>query len=135
MNKHLVCVYGSLLTGLGNHRVIEGENTELLGDFISEPVYTLYDLGSFPGLHENGSTAVKMEAYLVDDEIARDVDGLEGYSPNRPATFYDKKTIETPWGTSSVYIYMGNPGEEHKIESGDWKTHYLEKRELSYGNY
>lgn len=129
-NKHLVAVYGSLLSGLGNNPVIQNENTELLGEIISEPVYTLYDLGYFPGLHENGSTAVKMEVYSVDDEIALDVDGLEGYSPDRPATFYDKKSIETPWGTASVYIYMGNPEEDQIIESGDWKSHYLEKRQV-----
>ena len=131
MNKHLVAVYGSLISELGNNPVIQNENTELLGEITSEPVYTLYDLGYFPGLHENGNTAVKMEVYLVDDEIARDVDGLEGYSPDRPASFYDKKSIETPWGTASVYIYMGNPGEDQIVESGDWKTHFLDK----VGNY
>lgn len=130
MKKHLVAVYGSLLTELGNHRVIQGENTELLGEFTSEPVYKLYSLGGFPGLKENGETAVKMEVYSVDDVVAKRVDSLEGYSPDRPATFYDKKSIETPWGTASVYIYMGNPSDDKLVESGDWKTYYLEKRML-----
>lgn len=133
MNKNIVCVYGSLLSGLGNHSVIQGENTELLGEFTTEPVYSLYDLGYFPGLHENGNTAIKLEVYSVDDEIASHVDALEGYSPDRPATFYDKKSIETPWGTGSIYIYMGQPSKDRLVESGDWKSYYLEKRELSYG--
>lgn len=121
--RFLVAVYGSLLSGLGNHRVIQGDNTEFLGEFISEPVYSLYDLGFFPGLHENGKTAVKMEVYSVDKNTAINVDRLEGYKEGVPPTFYDKTDIETPWGTASVYIYMGNPGEERLVESGDWREH------------
>lgn len=129
--KHLIAVYGSLLSGLGNHRVIQGENTEFLGEFISEPVYSLYSLGGFPGLKENGKTAVKMEVYSVDDETARRVDMLEGYSSDRPATFYDKKPIETPFGTASVYIYVDDIPKENLIESGDWRD-YLESRKILY---
>lgn len=131
MNKHLVAVYGSLLSGLGNHRVIQGENTEFLGEFTSEPVYSLYSLGGFPGLKENGSTAVKMEVYSVDDDVALDIDCLEGYQEGRPATFYDKKSIETPWGTASVYIYVDDISEDRLVESGDWKE-FVNQRNLSY---
>lgn len=131
MNKHLVCVYGSLLSDLGNHRVIQGENTEFLGEFTSEPVYSLYSLGGFPGLKEDGETAVKMEVYSVDDEVAKRVDRLEGYSPDRPATFYDKKPIETPFGTASVYIYVDDIPAERLVKSGDWRD-YLESRKILY---
>ena len=132
MKKHLVAVYGSLLSGLGNHRVIQGENTELLGEFTSEPVYSLYSLGGFPGLKEDGETAVKMEVYSVDDTVAKRVDSLEGYSPDRPATFYDKKPIETPWGTASVYIYVDDIPKERLVESGDWRGHLEDRKLLHY---
>lgn len=132
MNKNLVCVYGSLRQELGNNPVIQSPSTKYLGDFKSEPVYGLYDLGYYPGLKENGNTSVTMEVFSVDDEVARRVDGLEGYHPDREATFYDKKTIDTPWGEASVYIYVPNVREDKLVESGDWKEHYLEKRELSY---
>ena len=118
MNKNIIAVYGSLRKGLGNHRIIESDTTEYLGEFESEPIYSMYSLGGFPGLHENGNTSIKLEVYSVDDITARRVDQLEGYSPDRPATFYDKKTIETPWGTGSIYIYMGNPSEDQLVESG-----------------
>lgn len=131
MNKNIIAVYGSLRKGLGNHRIIESDTTEYLGEFDSEPIYSMYTLGGFPGLHENGNTSIKLEVYSVDDEVAQSVDWLEGYSPDRPATFYDKKSIETPWGAGSIYIYMGNPGEEQLVESGDWKE-YLENKELNY---
>jgi len=132
MKKHLVAVYGSLLSGLGNHRVIQGENTELLGEFTSESVYSLYSLGGFPGLKEDGETAVKMEVYSVDDTVAKRVDSLEGYSPDRPATFYDKKPIETPWGTASVYIYVDDIPKERLVESGDWRGHLEDRKLLHY---
>jgi gamma-glutamylcyclotransferase (GGCT)/AIG2-like uncharacterized protein YtfP len=119
--KTLVAVYGSLRKGLGNHRLLE--NSEYLGEFKSEPIYSLYSLGGFPGLKENGTTSVVMEVYAVDEPTARRVDALEGYSPDRPATFYDKKMIETPYGEAGVYLYVNDIPEDRFVESGDWKQH------------
>lgn len=114
----LICVYGSLRKNNGNHRIIE--NAELKGTFTTLPIYSLYHLGGFPGLKENGKTAIVMEVYSVNEEEARRVDGLEGYSPNRPATFYDKINIDTPWGKAGVYTYVGHIDESRLIETGDW---------------
>jgi len=118
MKKNLIAVYGSLRQGHGNHRLIE--HTEYVGTFKTEPVFNLYSLGGYPGLKENGDTAVVMEVYSVDDDTARRVDGLEGYVPGRPATFYDKIPLETPFGTASVYTYVNNISEDRKVHSGDW---------------
>lgn len=126
-NKNLIAVYGSLRRTLGNHRLIE--NSNYLGTFNTEPVFSLYSLGGFPGLKENGNTSVMMEVYEVDDQTARSVDALEGYSPNRPATFYDKIQIETPFGQAGVYIYVSNIPENKKVKSGDWVSFIKEKYE------
>jgi gamma-glutamylcyclotransferase (GGCT)/AIG2-like uncharacterized protein YtfP len=120
--KTLVAVYGSLRNGLGNHRLLE--NSEYLGEFESKPEYSLYSLGGFPGLKENGTTSVVMEVYAVDEATARRVDQLEGYNPNSDNnTFYDKKMIETPYGEAGVYLYVNDIPEDRLVESGDWKQH------------
>lgn len=126
MNKtHKIAVYGSLREGLGNHGLIRG--SKLLGTFKTNPEYSLYTLGGFPGLKPNGKTAVTMEVYEVDEDTARRVDQLEGYSPNRPATFYDKVDIETPFGTAGVYTYVSNIEEDRLVQSGDW-TEFVKER-------
>ena len=119
MKKKLVAVYGSLRKGLHNHGVLG--NSELLGTFKTEPLFSLYSLGSYPGLKPNGNTSIAMEVYSVDDNVASYIDRLEGYTKDRPATFYDKVEIETPWGNAGLYLYVPEVYEENLVESGDWK--------------
>lgn len=118
MKKNLIAVYGSLRKGFGNHRLLE--KSKYLGDFKTEPKFSLYNLGSYPGLKENGITEVVMEVYEVDEYTAHRVDNLEGYTPGEKAYFYDKIPIETPWGTASVYTYVNPISENKLVESGDW---------------
>jgi gamma-glutamylcyclotransferase (GGCT)/AIG2-like uncharacterized protein YtfP len=120
MRNTLICVYGSLRKEFGNHRLIK--DAEYKGMFSTDPVYSLYSLGGFPGLKENGNTSVVMEVYAVNDAEAHNVDMLEGYTPGEPAYFYDKVNIETPWGEAGVYIYVGNIAEDRLVKSGDWFT-------------
>lgn len=117
--NNLVAVYGTLRKGAGNHHHFL-RDAEMMGEFTSEPVYNLYDLGGFPGLREEGNTAVKMEVYAVNDKEASLVDSLEGYVEGRQPHFYDKKEIDTPWGKANVYLYVREVEPEHIIESGDW---------------
>ena len=121
MNKILVAVYGSLRKNMGNDHYLT--NSNYLGEFKTEPIFSLYSLGGFPGLKENGNTAVTMEVYEVNEATARSIDSLEGYSPNRKPTFYDKQSIETPWGTASVYTYVNDISEDRLVKSGDWKEY------------
>jgi gamma-glutamylcyclotransferase (GGCT)/AIG2-like uncharacterized protein YtfP len=117
--KTLISVYGSLRKDMGNDHLLS--DSKYLGTFNSEPVFSLYSLSYYPGLKTNGNTSVVMEVYEVNDKVAQRIDNLEGYNPNKPATFYDKIPIETPWGTASVYIYVNDIPEERLVESGDWK--------------
>lgn len=126
MNKILVAVYGSLRDGLGNHRLLA--NAKYLGEFTTPKEYSLYALGGYPGLKQNGETAVVMEVYEVTPEEANRIDQLEGYSPNRTNNdFYDKVTIDTPYGEAGTYIYMPNIGGRTLVESGDWKEFLAEQ--------
>jgi len=121
MKKNLIAVYGSLLSGLHNNYILE--DSKLLGSFKSKPKFNLYSLGGFPGLKTGGNTEVLMEVYEVNERIAQRVDNLEGYSSNRPATFYDKILIDTPYGEASVYIYVNDIPKKRIVESGDWKDY------------
>lgn len=125
----LISVYGTLRRNNGNHRLIE--NADYKGTYTTEPIYNLYSLGGFPGLREEGETAVVMEVYAVNKEEARRVDGLEGYTPGEQATFYDKIQIETPWGQAGVYTYIRQPDESSLIKSGDWMNRFEKVEDLT----
>mgnify|MGYP003479494586 CR=1 FL=1 len=120
MKKNLIAVYGSLLSGLHNNYILN--NAKLLGEFQTKPEFSLYSLGYYPGLKTGGTTSVTMEVYAVDDTVAARVDRLEGYTPGGNNTFYDKISIETPYGEASVYIYVNDIPQDRLVESGDWKA-------------
>ncbi len=125
-NTVLVSVYGSLRRGCGNHHVLDGATYK--GEFTTEPIYSLYSLGGFPGLKQNGTTAVVMEVYECDETIAARVDRLEGYTPESNNNwFYDKIQIQTPFGEAGTYIYVPNVDERKLVESGDWKNYKKEQ--------
>jgi len=118
MKKNLISVYGSLRKNMGNDHLLS--TSEYLGDFQTNPEFSLYSLGYYPGLKTGGTTSVTMEVYAVDDTVAERVDRLEGYTPGGNNTFYDKIPIETPYGEASVYIYVNDIPQERLVESGDW---------------
>lgn len=118
-NKQLICVYGTLRKGCGNYQRLL-TNAEYMGTFNSKPVYTMYNLGGFPGLKENGNTSIVLEVFAVNEEEAAKVDRLEGYSENKKPTFYDKKQIDTPWGTAGIYIFVDDLTGVPIIKNGDW---------------
>lgn len=128
--KYLVAVYGSLMKGL--HNDVYLEDAELKGSFVTEPKFTLVDLGSYPGLYENGTTSINMEVYEVDIHTLADVDGLEGYREDSlEMSMYLRKPIDTPFGEAIGYIYNTPRKNEEIVKSGDWKEHLMFKKSLS----
>ena len=120
MKRKLIAVYGSLRAVMGNDHLLT--NSKYLGDFQTKPEFSLYSLGGYPGLKKRGNTSVTMEVYEVDEKTAERVDRLEGYTPGKNNTFYDKISIDTPYGESDVYIYVSDISEERLVESGDWRA-------------
>lgn len=116
---HLVFTYGSLLTGLGNHRVISAG--ELIGEAITEAGWTLVSLGGFPGAIEGGGVAIVGELYRVSDAMLERLDQLEGNG-----SFYtrvERKIITTDGRERIAWIYA-LPSENLNrpiVESGDWR--------------
>ena len=75
--SQLVFVYGSLKRGYALHALLRGQL--YLGDAVTQPLYRLFDLGSYPGLVEwPDGLAIHGEIYQVDFECLRRLDEAEG---------------------------------------------------------
>jgi len=104
LNKRMkkITVYGSLLSGLGNHGLIANPETAvLLGEHTIEDNLIMVSLGGFPGLivTPEKKNVIHVETYEVTDSVFAKVERLEGY-PH----FYTRYPIKTPFGDSEVYV-------------------------------
>lgn len=128
-NKHLVAVYGSLLSGLGNHRVMERAQGVLIGKGSTNDNIDLYSLGAFPSIsliHDENGKPVKVEVYEVGDAGMVPLNALEGYRGQGQNNFYERTliTINMDDGsTVDAYIYHIDQKQGQPIESGDWKAY------------
>jgi len=73
----LIFVYGSLKRGYALHTLLQGQLS--LCDAVTQPLYRLFDLGSYPGLVEwPDGLAIQGEVYQVDFECLHRLDEAEG---------------------------------------------------------
>lgn len=112
----LVFVYGTLLQGEANHRVLRG--APCLGACRSEAAFTLHDLGPYPGLVAGGKQAVAGELYAVDAPTLAALDALEEHPEvylRGPLRLEDGRVV------ASYFLrpdqVLGCP----PIPSGDWR--------------
>lgn len=121
----LYAVYGTLRKGCGNHYHLKDSNVEFVGHYVTNPVYTLYNIGAFPGLVKKGATSVTLEIYKVNSEkVELSLDALEGYYSDDPTnSMYNKDIIDTPFGPAFIYFWNGDTAQLKGIESGDWIDH------------
>ena len=114
-NKIKVFVYGSLKKGYGNHDY-HLDKSEFLGKSETLPQYSLFSLGSFPGVIKGGITPVQGELYAVDEEGLQRLDRLEGHP-----TFYKREVIETSEGEAWIYLLPVDRYKDYPvIENGTW---------------
>jgi gamma-glutamylaminecyclotransferase len=113
--QHQVFVYGTLLRGEVNHHLLAG--AEFLGPCRTEPCFTLYLLGAYPGAVQAGGTAIMGEVYGVDKAGLARLDRLEEYP-----RLYDRRPIPTPWGRAWVYLYRGSVRDCPVLPGGDWRA-------------
>jgi len=110
-----VFVYGTLLTGEVNNHLLAGAN--LLGLHRTEPCFTMYALGAYPGLVKGGNTGIAGEVYRVGAKDLERLDRLEDYP-----RLYDRILIPSPFGRAWIYLYRGRINGRPVICSGDWRT-------------
>lgn len=111
-----VFVYGTLLSGEPNHRLLA--HASLVGEAHTQPVFDLVTQGPFPAMIPGGATAVYGEVYEVDRPTLEALDRLEGHP-----RFYRRRAVRLDDG-GEVLAYLltadqvrGRP----RIESGDWR--------------
>jgi gamma-glutamylcyclotransferase (GGCT)/AIG2-like uncharacterized protein YtfP len=113
-----VFVYGTLLSGEGNHRLLR--KARFVGKGHTQPAFELYDIGAYPAMVAEGKTAVVGEVYEVDATTLTALDRLEG-----APSFYYRTPITLADGTA-VETYLLRPRQvvgHPAIVSGSWRSH------------
>ena len=111
-----VFVYGSLKRGnnvrgmqffQGAIRVGQAQTTA--------GIYSMLDLGSFPGVILDGKHDINGEVYIIDEQILSQLDAIEGYPD-----FYDRTEVETTEGKALMYFLPNSFAEDYpKNEESD----------------
>ena len=120
-----IFVYGTLLRDQGNWSWALQDQT-FICEAETESNYTMISLGGFPGVLEDGDTAIKGEVFEVDDTRMPDIDRLEGVNHTDPKEgMYRAEPITLTDGTEAlIYIYNTRNTYKHdEIESGSWLEH------------
>jgi gamma-glutamylcyclotransferase (GGCT)/AIG2-like uncharacterized protein YtfP len=116
-----VFVYGTLLGGERNHRLLSG--ARFVGEASTTPRFELRDLGSFPALVRGGGRAVKGEVYEVRPPTLKALDHLEGHP-----SFYRRFPVRLSDGSvAETYLLRRSQAEGRPvIESNNWRTRVKE---------
>lgn len=128
---NLVFVYGSLLEGLFNNRLLQAGNAKLVARTFTTQRFKMYDLGAFPAcVPDERGTCIHGEVYSVDDATLARLDRLEGYDPERGPGLYDRITVHVGGKMHALMYVMHRPRGSATVDTGDWRT-YFELREGS----
>jgi gamma-glutamylcyclotransferase (GGCT)/AIG2-like uncharacterized protein YtfP len=126
--KARVFVYGTLLAGEPNHRLLA--RARRVCEAATGEGFALFDLGAFPGMvrAREGSVVVG-EVYEVDGPTLEALDRLEGHP-----SFYRRTeiTLAPPMDAEPVWTYLLRPEQvagRKRIESGSWRAHRAEERD------
>lgn len=107
-----VFVYGTLKSGYGNNRLLEGASLLGEGQLPDHKCYYYGSVGSFPFVVKSKGTMVAGEVYEVDAATLRSLDSLEGYREGEPVRFYDRQAstiiMNDQTEISDVLYYLGN---------------------------
>jgi gamma-glutamylcyclotransferase (GGCT)/AIG2-like uncharacterized protein YtfP len=119
-HPHLVFVYGTLMYGFGNNRMLQGDGAEFLGEDTTRPEFHMVDLGPFPGILRGGQTEITGEIYRVNDATLCRLDRLEGVP-----TLYTRQRARLASGLLVNVYVLGHKRARGcaRVASGDWRAH------------
>jgi gamma-glutamylcyclotransferase (GGCT)/AIG2-like uncharacterized protein YtfP len=126
--KARVFVYGTLLAGEPNHRLLA--RARRVCEASTGEGFALFDLGAFPGMvRAREASVVVGEVYEVDGPTLEALDRLEGHP-----RFYERTeiTLASPAEGEPVWTYLLRPEQvagRKRIESGSWRAHRAEERD------
>lgn len=106
MTTIVVFVYGSLKRGYALHHLLR--SAEFLGPAKTQPLYRLFDLGSYPGLVEwPDGLEIQGELYAVTAEILQRLDEAEGVAEG----LYARRAVQLQPGTeptaAEAWFWLG----------------------------
>lgn len=142
VKKVMVFVYGSLLSGLYNNRVMKEAKGELVSNASITNAKMFTSNWAYPYIMKTDSESDKVvgELFMVPEDKIPRLDRLEGYIPGRNNNLYDRLIVKAEFPTVDgpvhvdATVYMA--GEIFKtrclpadpIPSGNWKL-ALEERQ------
>lgn len=117
-----VFVYGTLMRGEPNHRLLE--RAVFVRAARTWPEFKMVSLGGCPAICSGGATAIDGELFDVDAEMLAALDRLEGHP-----RFYRRTEIEIVGrGRAHAYLLQGMRfGGEGEIVSGCWRSWCTER--------
>jgi gamma-glutamylaminecyclotransferase len=111
----LLFVYGTLMRDEANAPFLDG--SRFVGAALTEPTFTLFDLGECPAMLPGGVTAVAGELYEVDAETMAELDALEG-TPYQ----YLRRPIRLADGRAAdAFLLPVSAADAPVIAGGDWR--------------
>jgi gamma-glutamylcyclotransferase (GGCT)/AIG2-like uncharacterized protein YtfP len=124
--KHKVAVYGSLLSGFGNHQLLS--TSKYLGITVVEG-YDMYSLSAFPAVTPSPGGRIVAEVYEIDEGTLARLDRLESYP-----RFYNrmKTPVKTTDYKGDAWIYfiddLTSRSQVHGmhmpyVETGSWREY------------
>jgi gamma-glutamylcyclotransferase (GGCT)/AIG2-like uncharacterized protein YtfP len=128
-DKHLVFVYGTLMRGHGNHRILQEFNATFIGEARTLAPYMMLYAGIPYVIHAEDygdhmeTHPVKGEVYEVDKAGLQRLDRLEGYRPGREYNHYTREEIDVlvHWPDTpeevKASIYFGGESCLHHIDN------------------
>ena len=121
-----VFVYGTLLKGLERQGCME--DSEYLGPALLEA--DLHDLGAYPGIRKGDGNVIG-ELYLVNEQVLRRLDDIEGYTgDDSDSLFTREKVIVRLFATgeqSAALTYFYNSPPNNLVTHGDYRRHRLQQ--------
>lgn len=111
METNKVFVYGSLLQGLHNNRILR--ESKLLSSTATAAPMRMFSFGSFPGVTPAPVATIKGECWEVSDLVMGRLDMLEGH-PH----FYRREEIELRDGTTA-WMYLL---DEKQYPANEYRT-------------
>jgi gamma-glutamylcyclotransferase (GGCT)/AIG2-like uncharacterized protein YtfP len=124
-----VFVYGTLMSGFGNNRLLKG--SALIDHASTEEEYVLVSNGIIPFLMDDVQDSyIVGEVYEVDEKTLKNLDDLEGH-PN----WYERRIINVVSDIGDrlkawAYFMPTKPIGAEVIESGDYRS-YIESSILN----
>lgn len=105
----LVFVYGTLKFGFKNYSVMQQASGSFQREAITDPEYSMINMGGFPAVIIGGDTSIHGEIFRV--KSLKLLDRLEGYP-----RFYDRIEIQTPMGPAWMYVLSSKYHLRHPVE-------------------